>query len=198
MSYQRNPLNVVLDIETLGTASDAAIIQIGMCVPEFDRVYLKDPTNYEFEVTIAYDSCLLLVKEGVVSMTDSTMEWWEKQPTRERVFSGQSSYIECLFKAVEWLERLTSDGNICVWGNGSDFDNVILLHSLSCFNIKAPWDFRNNRDLRTLKGLFPLRVKLAPYLSHSELLHTALGDARYEARLLHETKQEYSFALKNL
>jgi exodeoxyribonuclease VIII len=180
-------INITLDLETLSTREDAAIIQIGCCIPEFDRKYVPAQAGYEFETTIAYEEarCSEFHKDS------ETMEWWDKQDpaTKMVVFSGQSNYLDALTDFVYWISLVKSGGaDVAIWGNGSDFDNRLLTYTLDSFGMHKVWNFRNNRDLRTLKALFPMGIDPDPINEHK---HTALGDARYEARLMDAIVSHY-------
>lgn len=182
-------INIALDLETLSTQENAAIIQIGCCIPEFDRIHLPPDmreTSYEFEVTISYDACV----NSDFHMSKSTMEWWDKQDpkVKKQVFSGQDSYIDAFDAFSFWIASVKSGGaDVAIWGNGSDFDNRLLSYSLDSLGYHNVWSFRNNRDLRTLKALFPAEIQT----NDSEIKHTALGDARYEARLINTIHTVY-------
>ena len=181
-------INIVLDLETLSLQEDAAILQIGCCIPQFDRVKIPEGISHEFEVTVAYD----IAVKSEFHKDSETMDWWEKQDPRVRklVFSGQNNYEDALHQLVFWLDNLRLAGaDIAIWGNGSDFDNRLLTYTLNCYGFKKCWDFRNNRDLRTLKALFPLEgAGITLVRTSAEIAHTALGDARYEARVLDITR----------
>jgi len=180
-------INVVLDLETLSTREDAAIIQIGCCVPQFDRIFLPEGISPEFETTIRYEDAL----SSEFHKDHETMQWWERQPTKTRayVFSGQDTYIDAFDQFNFWVASIKSLGSdVAIWGNGSDFDNRLLSYSLDSLGYHGIWSFRNNRDLRTLKALHPVDV---PNMPDVEMKHTALGDARYEARILHAARMEH-------
>lgn len=184
----RDLINVVLDLETLSTAPDAAIIQIGAVVPQFDRKHILG-LPFEFEATIRYEDCLEKVQEGsYLSQDNDTMQWWEKQPTRTQVFSGQLEYAEALEKFADWIKSFGKP--VAIWGNGVGFDNVVLRHSLDAYGFHGVFDFRNDRCFRTVKNLFPL-MEEATGAYDNEVKHTALGDARYEARMLDLIVQAY-------
>ena len=173
----RELINVVLDLETLSTSQDAAIIQIGAVVPHFDMQHILG-WPFEFEATIRYEECLHHVREKTVSQENETMLWWEKQPTRLEVFSGQLDYAEALEQFADWIASFKKP--VAIWGNGVGFDNPVLRHSLDAFGFHNVFDFRNDRCFRTVKALFPVDHTALP----GEVKHTALGDARYEARIL--------------
>lgn len=184
-------LNVVLDLETLDAAPTAAIIQIGACVPKFDHNLLIGHVEKEFSATISYESCLEFVLDHkLVTMSNATMLWWGKQKSRKDVFSGQEDYPSVLCRFSSWLDKLNQfshfKNRIALWGNGADFDNVILKHSMEIFNIPISLDFRCNRCFRTMKNVF-LREQDPPMehdIELGEIKHTAIGDARFEARCL--------------
>jgi exodeoxyribonuclease VIII len=179
-------INVVLDLETLGTAEDAAIIQIGCAIPDFDHKHCPLTASHAFEATIRYEEAL----SSEFSKEHSTMEWWEKQDpeVRKQVFSGQDTYIDALDKFVAWINLVKSGGaDVAIWGNGSDFDNRLLTYTLSSFGYKNVWSFRNNRDLRTLRALFPLHPDYINAIGLGYMKHTALGDAMLEADILDRT-----------
>lgn len=187
-----NHINIVLDLETLGLSEDAAILQIGCAVPFFDQYKIPgiDPT---FETTISYEVAL----SSEFAKDHSTLEWWEKQPnsTRLNVFSGQNSYEDALDQFKFWLETIKAKGlTPRIWGRGPEFDNRLLEYTLSCYNMGGLWSFRDNHSLRTLEALFPVNMVEV----EDEVKHTALGDARYEARMMHQIKMTYASQLYRL
>jgi len=182
-------INVVLDLETLGISEDAAIIQIGCCIPQFDRIHLPEGISYEFEATIKYEDCL----NSEFAKDSATMEWWEQQDPRARkhVFSGQDSYVDAFDQFVFWLGSVRANGSdVAIWGNGADFDNRLLSYSLASFGFNNVWSFRNNRCLRTIKAIFPVSDNFK--YDEDWIKHTAIGDASYEAKLLDEINFDYS------
>lgn len=180
-------LNIVLDLETLSTSHDAAIIQIGAVVPRFDHKHILG-WPFEFQATIKYEDCLESVSRKLTSQDHMTMQWWEGQASRKEVFSGQLDYAEALEQFVDWVKHFKMP--VVIWGNGADFDNVVLRHSLDAFGFHDVWSFRNNRCFRTMKNVFPVEDQTLA-LGPQETKHTALGDARWEARILNEIVRNY-------
>jgi len=64
-----------------------------------------------------------------------------------------------------------------VWGNGSNFDNVILEHTYRLLNIKLAWKNQNDRCFRTLKKIYP-EMKI----ERCGTYHNALDDAITQAK----------------
>ena len=186
MTPPKKLINIALDLETLSTQEDAAIIQIGCCIPAFDTYLLPFHIKQTFEATIRYEDCI----SSEFHKCTQTMAWWEKQSSEAKlnVFSGQDSYTEAFDKFCVWIRSIQDTGyDVAVWGNGSDFDNRILSYALDSMGYHNVWSFRNNRDLRTLKAIFPCEITEDP----TEIKHTALGDARYEARLMNTIRNVY-------
>jgi hypothetical protein len=190
-------INITLDLETLSTETNAAIIQIGACVITSDRRKVPLGISCEFEGTIRYEDCLKYVKSGMLHQSEDTMQWWDKQDRKVQtyVFSGQNSYIDVLSNFATWISTLSADkSEIAVWGNGSDFDNRILTHSLDAFGLHGVWSYRGNRDLRTLCAIHPLVEPLPWSEVRHGIKHTALADARYEADQISLIKTLYGLS----
>lgn len=160
--------NVMLDLETMGNTSNAAIIEIGACV--FSS---KHGLGSEFSVEIDLQSSM----DAGLTVDASTIMWWmmQKWDARKR-FKGNSKAAP-LSKALEEFRKWIPSGST-VWGCGSDFDNVILENAYLCFGEKAPWDTRyQNRCFRTLKNIFKDVEKPERQGVH----HSAIDDAKYQA-----------------
>lgn len=184
-------IHIVLDLETLSTYEDAAILQIGCCIPEFSRKYVPKDVAPEFVTTISFQETIF---NTAFHIDDDTEKWWSEQSeaARSSVFAGEATHYQAFNRFIDWVNSLKSGGHdVAVWGNGSDFDNRLLAYSITKILGKdaIPWNFRNNRDLRTLKALYPVTIEDSP----DEIKHTALGDARYEARLIQAIYDTYPY-----
>ena len=163
----KKDLNLMLDIETLGTNPNAIVLSIGAVF--FTKGGLKETFYVE------------LNKEDQVSRgrrsTPSTVEWWN---TRGIPIPGDASCNNTV--VLKQLQEFINDGQIFhgkdvkVWGNGSSFDVTIMEHLFSIYNIEAPWKFFNVRDVRTIVDLYP---KCRP---REENPHHALEDAKNQAK----------------
>ena len=158
---------VMIDLETAGRAGGCSILTIGACT--FDR-------KSKFYKRISPDSCRAV---GLVEDIE-TMRWWNKQKPemREEAFGGTLPIVLILDHFHDWLRTLNNGDwkNIEIWGNGSDFDNVILAAAYTKVDRPIPWEFWNNRCYRTLKNLLP-HVKIP----RATQAHHALLDAEYQA-----------------
>ena len=154
--------NVMIDLETMGKGSDAAIVSIGAV-----RFYEGGITE-TFYQSVSLESS---VKVGL-KMDASTVEWWMRQSdqARKEIEGGKELHIALQSLAVFLGE------NAILWGNGSDFDNAILANAYRAIGQQQPWKFWNNRCYRTVKNLcgsVPMQRK--------GVHHSALNDAESQA-----------------
>lgn len=168
--------HLMLDIETLGVSADAPLISIGAVF--FDPLTGKQ--GAEFYKTINIVSAL---NNGEIDPL--TLQWWMMQSDEARsVFSDPAS-INLENALLEFADFIKANGSedLSVWGNGSSFDNAILSGIYRKKSLRLPWDFRNDRDVRTIVALakdlrnFDARGSI----SISDYAHHALHDARYQA-----------------
>jgi len=189
MDEPKKYIDVVVDLETLGTAEDAAILQIGCVIPVFSYSKLPNQPDKFFEATIAYEHAI----GSEFSKDPDTLDWWEKQSSeaRKSVFSGQDSYEDAFGKLRDWMLSIKAQGfEIRLWGNGPEFDNRILDYALRCYNITNLWGFRDNHSMRTAQLFFPQYKKWLEKTGEKYIKHTALGDAMYEAEILEEVADD--------
>ena len=167
--------NVMVDLETLGTGPNAAIVSIGACVFHPDRTG-KDRVG---------DTFYAVVDEGTGGDIDrATVAWWMQQSSEARsVFNHPDprSLRDALYGLQVFLRGVTDGGvtSPLIWGNGANFDNVILRSAYKRANIEAPWMFWNDRCFRTLKSL-PVPI---PKIERQGVHHNALDDAVYQAQV---------------
>jgi len=165
---------IMLDLETMGNRPDAAIIAIGAV--EFDRE--TGQLGREFYEVVDLESAMRA--GGTVDA--STILWWMQQSDDARREFRQDGYSiqEALKHFSYWVRQGGINPNI--WGNGSDFDNVILRSAYTRLGLRAPWSHKQNRCFRTVRNLFP-PVEIAV---EDGVKHNALADAKYQARYLCE------------
>ncbi|TLX65101.1 3'-5' exoribonuclease [Stutzerimonas nosocomialis] len=166
----------VLDLETLSTAPNAAIVAIGCVRVEHGKVVDEFYERVDLESARAQGG----------QVDTATLQWWLTQPDEaRREISGELPGVH-ITAALAGLRAFMLHGGLTearplVWGNGSSFDNVIVRSAFERAGIPEPWRFWNDRDLRTLLALRGL-TKRSVLFEGTE--HHALHDARHEARLL--------------
>lgn len=152
----------MLDLETMGNTSNAAIIAIA-------AVYFDETgTGRSFYHKVSLESSVAAGLE----MDASTVLWWLRQSDEARKeFESKGDPIYYVLKKL----RDFMHPDALVWGNGSSFDNVILANAFQKIHNPVPWKFYNNRCFRTLKNFFPVEMR------ENEVKHNALADAKWQA-----------------
>lgn len=159
-------MDVVLDLETLGTSSDSAILAIG-AVSLGDSVFyrrIKSPT-------------------GAVSI--ETIRWWmgQSEVVRLENWSGGDAESDVLHEFGAWLTavRDKGDGKLRLWGS-EDFDTGILKEAYARNKLPLPWHYREPRGLRTAFDLLDIDEDSEPWGNRIE--HIAIDCAIQAAILL--------------
>lgn len=162
----------MLDLETMGTSSNSAILSIGAV--DFDRdlgiiskfyrtIDLQNSLDHGFEINGA------------------TIYWWLKQSDEARATLTDKRTRVTIKEALKDFQEFIGKGNLQMWGNGSDFDNVILTNAFKRFKVQDPWPFWSNRCFKTIKSSFK-----SVYLPRLGEHHNALDDAEHQALVLIE------------
>lgn len=182
-------MNIMLDLETLGTTCNAAIVSIGAVVFDPDAGILSD----EFYRVIDADDAQ---KYGVSDK--NTMAWWMEQPENaRRIFDADNGAVE-FEKALDdfaiWITKmqLQHGGQVKIWSNGAGFDCVILRHGYEAVQLPCPWKFWNEFDVRTIVEIGRQKLGVNPKkdMLFEGSKHNALADARHQARYVSAIWQE--------
>lgn len=157
-------MHIMIDLETLGTKPDCAILAIGACNDEGHTLYVK----------ISIESNLRLGRE----IDASTLRWWMEQSdeARKEAFSGKEELAAALLKLRFFIKQYPKP---VVWGNGATFDISILENAYGHCDIDVPWAFWNVRCFRTAMALSPNVERCKPTLKHH-----ALSDAKAQMMTL--------------
>ncbi|QTV06039.1 3'-5' exonuclease [Faecalibacter bovis] len=147
--------NIMLDIETLSTDFDAVIISIGAV--RFDlSTGIKGDTFYR---KIDKQSCV----DVGLKINPETVDWWMNQDEKARQeFLSKSDRISISDGLIELSEFILKED--FVWSNGATFDLVILRSAYKACQIDLPWEFYNEKDVRTLAGLVPEVKENEPFV----------------------------------
>lgn len=166
-------LDVMLDLETMSTDKDAAIVAIGAV--EFDLE--AGEIGEKFYVVVDLESAVQM--DGVMDV--STVRWWMRQSDDARsIFDMEGELITIALEMFSrWMFFRGDKESVRVWGNGLAFDNVILARAYRRNRIDIPWSGKNNRCYRTVIKLYP-HVPMSRVGVH----HNAVSDAESQARHL--------------
>ena len=141
--------DIMVDIETLSTEPNAVILSLGAI--KFSRDNKPVPALSEMETfykRINIDSC----KDLGMHVDPETVKWWDKQEESVKNEAlgneeGRESIQETLNQFSSWIG---TNPSIKIWGNGDDFDCVILTQAYKSIGLIPPWKFWNTRDVRTV------------------------------------------------
>ncbi|HFO7829056.1 TPA: 3'-5' exoribonuclease [Escherichia coli] len=177
--HRKNPImrawhHLMIDLETMGTGPDAQIASIG--------AVFFDPQTGEmgpvFNKTID-------MKTGGGTVNISTIEWWLQQSSEARtaILTDKIPMDDALLQFREFIDENSGEFFVQVWGNGSNFDNVILRRSYERQEIPCPWRYTNDRDVRTIVALgLVMDFDARSVITFEGERHNALHDARYQAK----------------
>mgnify|MGYP001072827238 CR=1 FL=1 len=160
-------MNVMLDLETMGNSSNAAMIAIGAVA--FDKDNVVDEFYMEINLTSA-------MRQGGF-IDGSTVMWWLQQSQGARGSfkdNDNAQHVMVVLNAFAlWCKEVKVDE---VWGNGATFDNVILGNAYKNNGLDIPWKFCNDMCYRTVKNMNK-HIKLERVGTH----HNAVDDAKSQA-----------------
>lgn len=157
--------NVMIDLETLGIASDAKIISIGAVVFDVEKD-LGDTFYIELDWNCG----------GQIEA--NTVKFWMQQASKGNLPPmGNTVLSMALSKFIDYLKTVSENKELIVWANGSDFDIPKLYHVFSLCNYAPPWKYNNVRDYRTVSKLFSEYGLKPEKIGH----HNALADAKWQA-----------------
>ncbi|WP_336264664.1 exonuclease [Klebsiella quasipneumoniae] len=173
-------VHVMVDLETMGKKHNAPIVAIGAVV--FDPA--TGSIGESFYKVVCLESS---VNWGAV-IDPSTVIWWLKQSSEARSAIANDDAIplqDALLQFREFVSDNVAGGSkkAQVWGNGASFDNSILRSSYDCIAEDYPWEYWNDRDVRTMVELGQA-ISFDPKttIPFEGSRHNALADAIHQAR----------------
>lgn len=177
--------HLMIDLETMGTNTNAPIVVIG-------AVFFDPQTGEIGPVFYIVISLTDAMNTGAVP-DGGTIEWWLKQSSEARsaILVDQVKLIDALIQFREFINEHSDEKFVQVWGNGATFDNNILRTSYERLNIPCPWRYYNDRDVRTIVELGKtLGFDARTVIPFEGVRHNALDDARHQAKYVTATIQK--------
>ena len=164
-------MDLMIDLETLATTPDAAILTIGACKfdpngDDRDKATRNMPSFYR---RIDLQSNLDLSRR----VDENTLRWWcdQSEDVSHEAFAEDDRHD--LKKVMKELYKF-GWGTRRVWSHGSIFDVVILENVCQSIQQAVPWDFYNIRDTRTI---FELAEPDMPAFGGHHALYDAVKQA---------------------
>lgn len=125
-------MNIMVDIETLSTEPNACILSIGA-------------VRFDEEGLIYCEFYKNIIPQNNRHIDVDTVEWWFNYPEAYSELKKDRWYLK---EALYSLGRFICKGDM-VWAKSPSFDLAILKNAYKEYGIVIPWDFRNERDVRT-------------------------------------------------
>jgi hypothetical protein len=174
--------HLMIDLETLSTRPDAAILSIGAVFFDIETGKLGD----EFH-------CGIKMEDGnhYGHIDPKTVGFWliQSQEAREdinRMTGGDNAFslAQALLRFDAFFNRSTNPPRVKVWGNGAGFDPILMESAFRRCHLKTPWQFWMTRDVRTIVDLGRDLIGFAPKkdMLFEGTQHSALDDAIHQAK----------------
>lgn len=164
-----------LDIESLDRKPSSVVLTVGATFIDVDTGVIVDEGYWRIE----REEQLKLGR--TIGM--ETLDFWMGQAydTRVEAFPGPDVMLTPVWSFILELGHAW-ERNKCqaAWGNGASFDLGILESLADSFGACMPWDFRQQRCLRTLAKQMPQVPR-----PKADIPHHAQFDARAQAVYLH-------------
>jgi hypothetical protein len=177
-------IDIMVDIETLGTESDSTIFQIAAI--SFDILTGKQIDTFNGIADIS--------KNSYLTVDGSTLKWWlnaNKELLTELLNKGVGSSEELLEDFHRWLKRQSKDTkDLYLWGNGILFDNKMIQAQFKNECLEYPIYYKNDRDVRTIVDLAGAKLGISEkelkdkFTDESLVHHDAFDDVRYQISLV--------------
>ena len=171
--------NIMIDIETLSTEFDAVILSIAAV--RFD-LKTGDRSSEDLYIRIDKQSCA----DVGLKIDPDTIDWWLNQEDKARQEFLKNDDRSALKEALKDLSNFILETDK-VWSNGATFDLVILRSAYKACKLKLPWEFYNERDVRTLSDLIPTIKENEPFVGTK---HNPLFDCMNQIKYCSKVYQQ--------
>lgn len=166
----------MIDLETMSTRPNAAIVAIGAVGFNFATLEIGPKFYTVIDLRSAQDVGL--------HVDGDTVLWWLQQNDAARSQLTRSHRQDLSLALTEFRMWLHSEcapqASVRPWGNGAAFDIVICEQAFRACGIEIPWRYSNQCCYRTIKTLYPNVEPDARGGTH----HNALDDALFQAEHL--------------
>lgn len=177
-------VDIMTDLETLGTCADSTVFQISAIA--FDITTGEHLDTFNTFIDIDFET---------IKASGATLKWWLN--TNPELFKTLLCNSEALLGKTAfanfrtWITQQQGDWkDIYLWGNGILFDNNMIHTQMTKYGLSYPIFYRNDRDVRTILELAALKIACPEeHLKNmcrqeQEMLHNAFDDCAFQIRLV--------------
>jgi hypothetical protein len=176
-------LDVMIDLETMGTNAMAPIVQIAAVLWETDNGVVQQ--TFQTHVSLSDE-----LKYGFRPDAGTIMFWMEQsEEARSALVKGQlraKPTKQMLTDLSLWFFKHKLERSV-VWTNGPSFDSTILASHYRKFNEDLPWSFWNDRCFRTLMSELSFNPKNEP---RTGVHHNALDDCLHQIKCIQKARNK--------
>lgn len=167
-------MDIMIDLETLGTRAGCVVLSIGAVgFNRADGAILR-----EFYRVIDAESA----QRAGLTIDAKTVAWWAGQsPEARGIFATDAEHWRIVADDFRQWAVACNMASAKVWAHGLTFDLPILEAALLTASIAAPWKHWNARDTRTVYDLTGFDPNTVP---REGVYHNALDDARHQVKCL--------------
>lgn len=174
-----NPLQIMVDLETMGTGPSAAIVSIGAVAFNPFTTWASDDTFYrevDLESSVSNGGIMDVstVKFWLGAAKDAPPTWASSELAIQTVLGAFSNWVKSSAIGYEGVR---------IWGHGATFDPVVLHSAYHNTGMVPPFSYRDPRDTRTLFELAKFDFRAFPVTG---TLHNALDDALTQTKAVQE------------
>lgn len=191
-------IDIMIDLETLGTGPGSAILSIGAVAFDLDGEGAKDRGfGLAGPSGTFYRNIAIGKNNGIAD--DGAFRWWLGQATeaRERLCAAPVDPLGVTLRDFSYWLRSWGQGTDAstrnpvewdryrIWSHGENFDIPLL--EAGYFRIgsdKAPWRYNATRDTRTLFHALGIRWDAWFEEENQGTAHDALADALTQVRMV--------------
>lgn len=174
--------HVMIDLETLSTTHNAAIIQLAAV--QFNP--MTGAILNKFNAHIYTESCLLVGMD----ISKSTVDFWRKQEVAAQnmiLFAENKKPLnEALLEFKQFLNSIGDFNDVVLWGNGPAFDLSKLAAAYEMCGMEKPWKYSNERCVRTLSAFAPW---LKYEMQFTGTKHDGLADSEHQIKYVNTILQ---------
>lgn len=180
-TVNNDPVDVMLDIETMALTPDALILSIGaVCfTPRHPHLVFGD-------TFLMVPSFMGQVLNGR-RIDPDTQKWWgdpEREAAAEHwMCPAQPNTLAAVLVKLSDFIRINKPER--VWANGAVFDIGILEHAYRSKGLVIPWKYNQVRDSRTIRQEIPMlaeRTVTETYVPVGEPAHHPITDCKVQIK----------------
>jgi len=160
----------MLDLETMSTFHDAAVVAVSFIVMEDEKPASRDWLA---------EGWLIDPSLAIGHISHEAMGFWDDQApeVRKKMFSGKQSPREVLQEINSFLHPHVKDDNYLVYADPASFDFPILRHQFATLGIMPVWGWRRERCMGSMRKGLEEEAQWPITRVESEVPHHATYDA---------------------